>query len=80
MFHGQEPFFKKGVGDPNLFTVSQMAFFRGVISKACFFCMLLQDISKERPLATGGEGICCPIQKKKLKKMVLSIEILTLFL
>jgi hypothetical protein len=29
------------------FTVSLMSFFRGVISKICFFCKLLQDISKK---------------------------------
>ena len=31
----QEDFTKKGVGDPNPFTVSQMPFFRGFISKGC---------------------------------------------
>jgi hypothetical protein len=39
--------FQKGVGDPTPFTVSLMPFFRGFISKACLFCMLLQDISKK---------------------------------
>jgi hypothetical protein len=39
---------KKGGGTPNLFTVSLMTFFRGFISKACFFCKLLQDINKKR--------------------------------
>jgi hypothetical protein len=46
-FTGQ--FFQKGVGDPIPFTVSLIPFFRGFISKACFFCMLLQYISKKRP-------------------------------
>ena len=31
----QECYGKKGVGDPNLFTVSQMPFFRSFISKVC---------------------------------------------
>jgi carboxypeptidase T len=34
-------FITKGVGDPSPFTVSPMPFFRGIISKACFFCTLL---------------------------------------
>jgi hypothetical protein len=41
------PFYKKGGGTPNPFTVGLMPFFRGVIPKACFFCKLLQDISKK---------------------------------
>ena len=34
MLHGQGRFFQKGVGDPNLFTVSQMQFFRGLHLKS----------------------------------------------
>jgi hypothetical protein len=30
------------------FTVSLMPFFRGVISKACFFCKLFYNMSKKR--------------------------------
>jgi len=47
--------FSKGVGDPNLFTVSQMPFFRGTISKkivflASFFNPLIKGF-----LAAGGK-------------------------
>jgi hypothetical protein len=49
MLHGQGRFFQKGGGTPNPFTVSLMAFCRGVISKICFFCKLLQGISKKNP-------------------------------
>jgi hypothetical protein len=42
-------FFKKGVGDPNPFTVSQMPFFRSVISKVCRKNKVSQGISKKSP-------------------------------
>jgi len=42
-------FFKKGGGTPNLFTVSQMPYFRGFISKACRKNKVSQGISKKRP-------------------------------
>ncbi|MGD2090569.1 MAG: hypothetical protein PVH61_30635 [Candidatus Aminicenantes bacterium] len=48
-------FFKKGGGTPNLFTVSQMSFFRGVISKVCRRNKVSQGISKKSPLAAGGK-------------------------
>jgi|GEM_PF-389278 len=40
-------FLQKGDGTPNPFTVSLMPFFRGFISKACFFCKFLQDINQK---------------------------------
>jgi hypothetical protein len=50
MFHGPgDGFFKKGVGDPNLFTVSQMPYFRAFISKVCRKNKVSQGISKKRP-------------------------------
>ncbi|MFC2146253.1 hypothetical protein ACFLRT_02720 [Acidobacteriota bacterium] len=55
-------FNKKGVGDPTLFTVSLMPFFRGVISKACFFCLLLQDINKK-----GNEEYVIKLDYDRLK-------------
>jgi hypothetical protein len=42
-------FFKKGVGDPNPFTVSQMPFFRSFISKVWRKNKVLEGISKKRP-------------------------------
>jgi hypothetical protein len=42
-------FFQNGGGTPNPFTVSQMPFFRGVISKVCFFCKVSEGISKKSP-------------------------------
>jgi hypothetical protein len=48
MFHGGS-FFKKGVGDPNPFTVSQMTFFRTFSSKVCRKNKVSQGISKKRP-------------------------------
>ena len=42
------PVKQKAGGTRTPFTVSQMAFFRDVISKAYFFCKLLQDISKKK--------------------------------
>jgi hypothetical protein len=53
-----QSFYQEGGGTPNLFTVSQMAFFRAAISNACFYCMLLQDINKRYKAArlkTPGE-------------------------
>jgi hypothetical protein len=47
VFYNKSRHFVKGVGDHSRFTVSLMPFFRGVISKACIFCKLLQDISKK---------------------------------
>jgi hypothetical protein len=38
---------KKGVGDPSPFTVSQMPFFRGFISKVCLKNKVLEGISKK---------------------------------
>jgi hypothetical protein len=56
MFHGPGGgFFKKGGGTPNPFTVRQMPFFRGIISKVCFFCKVSEGISKKSPLAAGGK-------------------------
>jgi hypothetical protein len=43
----QKPFFKKGVGNPNPFTVSQMPFFRGFISKVCRKNKVSEGISKK---------------------------------
>jgi hypothetical protein len=40
-------FIKKGVGDPNPFTVSQMPFFRSFISKVCRKNKVSQGISKK---------------------------------
>jgi hypothetical protein len=58
MLHGPGgSFFKKGGGTPHPFTVSLMPFFRGGISKPCFFCKLLQDINKKHPLAAEGKKI-----------------------
>ena len=48
MFHGGS-FFKKGGGTPNLFTVSQMPFFRSFISKVCQKNKVSEGISKKRP-------------------------------
>jgi len=39
--------FSEGGGTPNPFTVSQMSFFRGVISKACRKNKVSQDIGKK---------------------------------
>jgi hypothetical protein len=50
-------FFKKEVGDPNLFTVSQMPFFRGFISKVCRKNKVSEGISKKSPLAAGGRFV-----------------------
>jgi hypothetical protein len=50
-------FFQKGVGDPNLFTVSQTPFFRSLISKVCQKNKVSEGISKKSPvkhLAVGG--------------------------
>ena len=47
-------FYKKGVGDPNPFTVSQMPFFRSFISKVCRKNKVSQGISKKSPLAAEG--------------------------
>jgi hypothetical protein len=40
----------KGVAPPTHSRSARCRSFGGVISKACFFCRLLQDISKKRPL------------------------------
>jgi hypothetical protein len=46
--HGvNRDYIKKGVGDPNPFTVSQMPFFRSFISKVCRKNKVSQGISKE---------------------------------
>jgi DNA-binding MarR family transcriptional regulator len=42
-------FFQKGDGIPNLFTVSQMALFRGFISKVCRKNKVSQGISEKSP-------------------------------
>ena len=42
-----DPFSKKGIGDPNPFTVSQMPFFRGFISKFCGKNKVSEGISKK---------------------------------
>jgi hypothetical protein len=47
-------FFKKGGGTPNLFTVSQMPFFRSFISKVCRKNKVSQGISKKSPLVAEG--------------------------
>jgi hypothetical protein len=49
MLHGQGRFFQKGGGTPNLFTVSQMPFFRGLISKVCRNNKVSQGINKKSP-------------------------------
>jgi hypothetical protein len=49
-------FFKKGGGTPNQFTVSQMPFFRGAISKGCRKNKVSQGISKQRSLVAEGKS------------------------
>jgi hypothetical protein len=59
MLHGAV--FQKGGGTPNPFTVSQMPFFRGVISKVCRKNKVSEGISKKAPLAAGGSRLLRPI-------------------
>ena len=43
----RDGFLEKGVGDPSLFTVSQMSYFRGFISKVCRNNKVSQGICKK---------------------------------
>jgi galactokinase len=71
-------FYQKGGGTPNPFTVSLMSFFRGFISKACFSCKLLHDISQKMavtPLPTVvkefvlGDSLQAKDTQKTLKRV-----------
>jgi len=55
---GPGTIFQKGVGDPNPFTVRQMSFFRGTISKKIvFLASFFKPLIKGFLAAGGNKGL-----------------------